>query len=133
MPEDFVFPGADGKPARPRSAAQLREDLARLELPTMIRGQPIEFRATRSSFASWLNEAGVPQPLIKRLLGHVRRDVTEKHYTVRDLGQMARAVLKIPAQLHSVTPSNCSAAPSGCRTSWCFTHVSSASGRLSES
>ena len=50
--EDFVFPGADGEAARPRSAAQIREDLARLGLPTEIRGQAIEFRATRSSFAN---------------------------------------------------------------------------------
>ena len=96
--EDFVFPGPDGEAARPRSAGQIREDLARLGLPTEIRGQAIEFRATRSSFATWLEEAGVSEQVRKRLMGHAVRDVTERHYTVREVEQLAQAVRTIPVR-----------------------------------
>jgi len=91
-PGDFVFPGPSGGPARPKSAAQLREDLERIGLPTSIRGQPVNFKATRASFATWLDEAGVPEQVRKRLMGHAVRDVTEKHYTVREMEQLAKAV-----------------------------------------
>ncbi len=94
-PDDFVFPGPTGGPARPKSAAQMREDLERIGLPGTIRGQSVTFKATRASFATWLDEAGVPEQVRKRLMGHAVRDVTEKHYTVRELEQLARAVATI--------------------------------------
>lgn len=94
-PDDFVFPGPSGEPARPRSATQMREDLKRIGIPGTIRGQPVDFKATRASFATWLDEAGVPEQVRKRLMGHVVRDVTEKHYTVREMEQLARAVAMI--------------------------------------
>jgi integrase len=94
--DDLVFPGPNGQPTRPRSAEQIREALARLGLPTELRGRPVDFKATRSSFASWLADAGVPDQVRKRLMGHTLRDVTEKHYTARDLDQLAQAVATIP-------------------------------------
>jgi len=38
--EDFLFPGPDGGLARPRSAAETREDLERVGLPGEIGGRP---------------------------------------------------------------------------------------------
>ena len=95
-PEDFLFPGLNGRGARPRSAELIRYDLAAVGLPIDLEGQPIEFKATRSSFSSWLDAADVPRERIKRLLGHAARDVTEAHYTKRDLEQLMAAVLVIP-------------------------------------
>lgn len=95
-PDDYLFPSLDGHAARPRSAQLLRDDLAAIGLPMELDGAPVEFKATRSSFASWLDEADVPQPVIKRLMGHAARDVTEKHYTARDIERLARAVATIP-------------------------------------
>lgn len=94
-PEDYLFPGPGGVAARPRSAEHLRADLKALGLPTSLDGHPVEFKATRSSFASWLEEAGVSEAIRKRLMGHVAKDVTEKHYTRRDLGRLAEAVATI--------------------------------------
>ncbi|HMY22057.1 MAG TPA: tyrosine-type recombinase/integrase, partial [Polyangium sp.] len=85
---DYVFPGTHGKPARPRSAHQLRQHLEMLGLPTEVRDVLIDFKATRSSFASWLADAGVPDQIRKRLMGHAVRDVTEWHYTARDIEQL---------------------------------------------
>lgn len=95
-PADYLFPGEKGGPCRPKSAAQLRADLAAVGLPVEIDGAPVEFKATRSSFATWLDERDVPQPKIKRLMGHTALDVTQRHYTARDLEQLAAAVLVIP-------------------------------------
>jgi len=95
-PGDYLFPAPDGGPARPRSAELLRADLEAAGLPIAIRGVPVEFKATRSSFATWLSNAGVPDPIRKRLMGHRAKDVTERHYTVRDLSALADAVAKIP-------------------------------------
>lgn len=95
-PEDFLFPGLNGRGARPRSAELIRYDLAAVGLPIELEGQPIEFKATRSSFSSWLDAEDVPRERIKRLLGHAARDVTEAHYTKRDLEQLMAAVLVIP-------------------------------------
>ena len=64
--------------------------------PIELEGHPIELEATRSSFSSCLDGADVPRERIKRLLGHAARDVTEAHYTKRDLEQLMAAVLVIP-------------------------------------
>ena len=84
-----------GQGARPRSAQLIRDDLAAVGLPIEIEGQPIDFKATRSSFSSWLDGADVPRERIKRLLGHAAHDVTEAHYTKRDMEQLMAAVLVI--------------------------------------
>ncbi|MDI1442423.1 tyrosine-type recombinase/integrase [Polyangium sp. 6x1] len=110
--EDLVFPGPGGGPSRPKSAAQMREDLERVGLPGEIRGQAVEFRATRASFATWLEEAGVAEGVRKRLMGHAVRDVTERHYTARELEQLARAVAAIP--IEPLTPVLLSSAHADC-------------------
>ena len=94
-PEQYIFPGTGGVAARPRSAEHLRADLKALGLPTELEGRPVEFKATRSSFASWLEEADVSEAIRKRLMGHTPKDVTEKHYTRRDLSRLAEAVATI--------------------------------------
>ena len=84
------------RPSRPRSAELLRADLAACGLPVDVGGAAVELKATRSSFASWLADAGVDSALRKRLMGHAARDVTEKHSTARTLAALADAVATIP-------------------------------------
>ncbi len=107
-PADFLFPRPDGKPSRPRSAEQIREDLRAAGLPDTVDALPVEFKASRSSFLTWLDEMGVDERVRKRLAGHRALDVTERHYTVRELEQLAAAVATIPlrwtAGLGTVTP-----------------------------
>lgn len=95
-PDDFLFPGLNSRGARPRSAELIRYDLAAVGLLIDLEGQPIEFKATRSSFSSWLDAADVPRERIKRLPDHAAREVTEAHYTKRALEQLMAAVLTIP-------------------------------------
>ena len=91
-PTDYLFPRPDGQPSRPRSAEFIRDDLKAAGLPDVCDGKPVEFKATRSTFATWLDEAGVDERVRKRLMGHVATDVTEKHYTARELATLAVAV-----------------------------------------
>jgi intergrase/recombinase len=84
-PNDPRTKGSKRTMPRPRRAEQRREDLARLRSPTEIRGQAIEFRATRSSCASRLDEAGVSEQVRKRLLGHAAWDVTERHDSASEM------------------------------------------------
>jgi integrase len=95
-PDDYLFPRPDGQPSRPRSAELLREDLRAAGLPDAHDGRAIELKASRSSFLTWLDEAGVDERIRKRLAGHRATDVTERHYTHRELQQLAAAVDKIP-------------------------------------
>lgn len=97
---EFLFPRPDGRGARPRSAERLRVDLGAIGLPTEIREEPVEFKATRSSFATWLEDAGVSEAIRKRLMGHAARDVTERHYTARELAPLAAAVATIQLVWH---------------------------------
>jgi integrase len=92
---DYVFPRPDGAPSRPRSAEHLRADLAALGLPTELAGHPIEFKDTRSSFATWLVDTGAEETPRKLLMGHTVSDVTAKHYTARNLGRLAETVGRI--------------------------------------
>jgi integrase len=94
-PTDPVFPSAEGKHHRPRSAALIREDLARAGCSTTYAGQDIDFHALRRSFATWLAEAEVPEGLRRRLMGHSGSDVTDAHYTSKALGQLLEAVQRI--------------------------------------
>lgn len=94
-PDDLLFPNPEGGGARPRSAEHIREDLRAVGLSDELDGQPIEFKHTRSSFASWLEANDVSEATRKRLMGHVARDVTQKHYTARDMERLAAAVATI--------------------------------------
>jgi integrase len=95
-PGDYLFPRPDGAPSRPRSAEQLRADLRAAGLPDHVDGEPVGIKSARSSFLTWLDELGVDERVRKRLAGHRPNDVTEAHYTKRELEQLAAAVGKIP-------------------------------------
>lgn len=92
---DYVFPGEDGNPSRPRSAENLRADLVHVGLAAEIDGLPVEFKSLRATFATALDEAGVDENVRRRLLGHGGRTVTERHYTRRELAQLSAAVAHI--------------------------------------
>ena len=91
-PEDYLFPRPDGQPCRPKSATELRADLVRAGLPVEHDGRAFVFKDARATFATVLEEAGVDQRVIKRLMGHRPVGVTETHYTKRELRTMAAAV-----------------------------------------
>jgi integrase len=95
-PDDWLFPRADGGPSRPKSAARLREDLRAAGQPDVVDGRPAEFKTFRSSCFTWLDELGVDERVRKKIAGHRAMDVTEAHYTVRELEQLAAALQKIP-------------------------------------
>jgi integrase len=96
-PEDPVLPKAPAvrgpaakvKPWRPDSARRIQRDLktASARAPAGI-----DFHATRRSFASWLEAAGVPHETIERLVGHEPRSVLARHYAATDLGALREAV-----------------------------------------
>jgi integrase len=92
-PIDPVFPNQLGDYHRPRSAELLRQDLALAGCPTLYAGQhPLDFHATRRSFATWLEANGVPGDLIDRMMGHAAKNVRKRHYSATDLELMRRAV-----------------------------------------
>ncbi len=98
---DPVFPNEHGKPCRPRSAKLLRDDLSRAGCVWEYAGIPLEFRALRRSFATWLAEAEVPDGIRKRLMGHGGGGVTDAHYTVKTLEALQAAVLRITLDLET--------------------------------
>lgn len=86
-----------GKAWRPKSAEDIREDLAALGLPTETEdGASYDFHATRRSFNTWLVEAGVDETTRKQLMGHGASSTGEKHYTGVLLARMHTAVSCIP-------------------------------------
>jgi hypothetical protein len=76
-PTDPIFPGPDGDFCRPRAGEHLRQDLRTAGCPDTCHGHPIDSRALRRSFSTWLDAEEVRG----RLMGHARRSVTAKHYT----------------------------------------------------
>ncbi len=104
LPDDPVFPDAEGSFCRPRSAFLLRQDLRKCGLPDHINGKPVTFHATRRSFTTWLKRAKVDPAIRKRIIGHVRMDVEDEHYTGEDLPEMANAIGRIPLRWTSGVP-----------------------------
>jgi integrase len=97
QPSDFVFIGKrKGRSVRRPEARLLRADLAKLELPTTVRGHRIEFRHTRTSFASYMNAEGHDDALVGRLMGHSGRTVTRGSYIEADMRRLALAVASLP-------------------------------------
>jgi integrase len=94
-PTDAVFPNDKGEPWRPDMALMLRADLRAAGLPDVYEGHPYTAHATRRSFATWLNEAGVAESTIKRLMGHAGSGVTQQHYTAQTLATLQAAVATI--------------------------------------
>jgi integrase len=79
----------------------VRADLLAARLPETHDGRPVDFKATRSTFATMLDDAGVDERIRKRLMGHRSGDVTETHYTPRSLAQLAAAVATIGLEWRS--------------------------------
>jgi integrase len=102
-PSDPIFPNPRGGHARPRSASLIRSDLAAADCATTCAGHPIDFHATRRSFSTWLEAAGVPNELIDRMMGHSGRTVRQRHYTAADLQAMKRAVETVTFKLDLVS------------------------------
>jgi hypothetical protein len=92
---DPIFPSASGKAARPKSAAQLRQDLRAAGCPDKQHGARIDAKALRRSFSTWLDAAGVHQEQRGRLMGHRPTTVTAKHYTAAQVETDRDAVNRI--------------------------------------
>lgn len=99
-PDSLLFPSPKtGRAWRPRSAEWIREDLARLGLPIVGEsGEPIEYHTLRHSFASWLEEAGVDEPTIGRLMGHAGKTVTRRRYIGNVMTKLQTAIFALPPQ-----------------------------------
>lgn len=95
-----MFPGLAETSSR-HDARTIRQDLVLAECPTKYAGVDIDFHATRRSFATWLDANGVPEPTIKRILGHAPVGVTQRHYTAGDTKAMRRAVETIRMNLQT--------------------------------
>jgi integrase len=122
LPTDPIFPGMKrGGHARPDSAKLIRRDLVSLHLPTDHRAskeeiaiieksmERFDFRATRRSFLTYLADLGVDHQVRKRLAGHSRSDVTEAHYTAREIDSLRAAVNRIPLawEAAGTVPNHC--------------------------
>jgi integrase len=99
-PDSLIFPSPKtGRAWRPRSAQWLREDLSRLGLSTVGQsGEPIEFHTLRHSFSTWLDEAGIDEPTIGRLLGHAGKTVTRRRYIGKVVKKLHTAICSLPPQ-----------------------------------
>jgi integrase len=95
--ESPLFPGPrTGRFSRPPSAELTRADLERAGCPTSYLGIPIDFHATRRTFSTWLDEAGVTERRVQRLLGHTSKSIAGKHYTGAELATLLEDVKKLP-------------------------------------
>ena len=112
QPTDPVFADEHGHPHRPRSAELLREDLEAAGCPTKYAGEyPIDFHATRRSFASWLEANEVPGDIVDRLLGQAGKSVRKRHYSATDLEVMRKAIETIRLDVQTVAFAASLAAP----------------------
>jgi hypothetical protein len=84
-PSDPIFPGPSGNFSRPRAADQVRDDLRAAGCPDTCYGHPVDARALRRCFSTYLDAADVPEEVRGRLMGHSRRTVTAKHYTAEQV------------------------------------------------
>lgn len=96
--DDFVFVTTTGREYRPKSAARLREDLTRLQLPTEINGHALTFQSARRTFSSVLKSKGVDQEDRGMLMGHAAKSVTEDAYTADDLSYLAGRIALFPIE-----------------------------------
>jgi integrase len=104
-PIDPVFPNERGDHYRPRSAELLCQDLELAGCPTLFAGEhPLDFHATRRSFATWLEANEVNGDLIDRMMGHAAKNVRKRHYSATDLELMRRAVETIQLRIEREQP-----------------------------
>lgn len=110
--QDPILPNAKGEPWRDqRIADRLREDLQAAKLETTFEGSPLDTRAWRRSFSTWLEAEDAHPNHVKRLMGHSRGDVTSKHYTARDLEALLRTVELIDLEVSPPGGGNLSGEP----------------------
>ena len=91
----YVFP--DGR--NWHAADAFRADLETAKCMTKHEGQPVTFHATRRSFATWAEEAGIFPETIDRLLGHAGKSTRTKHYSAAMLGALREAIERIPLRV----------------------------------
>jgi integrase len=107
---DLLLPSADGRPWRPKSAKQVRRDLARvgIEAPDNF-----TFHRLRGCFLTWLAAQGVPLEVRRRLAGHAGADVQAEHYLEQDalLDADRAAIASIPVTVPNPVPAVSRAAP----------------------
>jgi integrase len=96
QPGSPIFPNVEGGYVRSDAADQLRGDLEAIGKPKTVDGLNITIHATRRSFATWLDELGTLDRDRKHLMGHAVHDVTDKHYTVKNLPRWRAQVELIP-------------------------------------
>jgi hypothetical protein len=111
-PADYVFPNAEGKPYRPKSAERVRTDLRAVNQARAERGEnpviadaaidPIEFKSPRRTFSSLLKNQDVDKEDRGKLMGHSGETVTERNYTLHELDRLAGLVARIPLTWPSV-------------------------------
>lgn len=95
-PEDPVLPDDSGRWHRNVPTGKVREDLSMLGFkPVDDNGHSIDFHSTRRTFATALSDAGVPDAVLKALMGHAAGNVTDKSYVARDHKRYAPWVDKI--------------------------------------
>jgi hypothetical protein len=92
---DPIFPGPSGDFSRPHAAEHLRQHLRAAGCPDTCNGHPVDARALRRCFSTWLDIAGVPEEVRGRLMGHAPKSVTAKHYTAEQVETDRAAIEKI--------------------------------------
>ena len=97
---DAVLPNQQGLFYHPHSSTFLQKDLKRANISATFRGvggksAPFDFHATRRTFASMCEQAGIDGARVSALLGHKAKGVTAKHYLERNLEACREAIGKI--------------------------------------
>jgi integrase len=91
-PTDFMFPNHEGKPCRPRSSQQLRDDLVRAGCSEQYEGNNVTMHALRRSFSTRLDEFPEAHRVKHDLMGHSAKGVDQIHYTATSQVTKRRAV-----------------------------------------
>ena len=94
-----VFPNEGGEHFFFASSRYLQTDLKRAKLPLLFQDNaatPFVFKSLRATFATALEEAGVSESKVSRLLGHAGKDVKARHYIGKSLSIYAEAIAKLP-------------------------------------
>lgn len=91
LPKPPALPGLAAKVSRwrPDSARIIRKDLAAAHV---VAPKGFNFHATRKSFATALEAAGVRAEIIERLLGHEPKTVLGRHYAAPTMEVLREAV-----------------------------------------
>ncbi len=97
---DPILPKAPAQPGpgvrvfawRPDSARLIRRDLT---AANVVAPRGFNFHATRKTFATALEAAGVPHEIIERLVGHEPANVLGRHYAAPSIDVLREAVSRL--------------------------------------